>query len=80
MVSFLQISRMGYYEQFIVGLLVSGLVCYLIFKKTGNKLKKIIFVILITTLIGIFKEVIDPYWGHDKDKHDLIYTFLGGVV
>ena len=74
------VSKDGYFAHFNVGLLIGGLVSYLIFKKTGNKIKSFVFGILITTLIGIIKELIDPYVGRSLDKYDLIYTFLGGVV
>ena len=74
------VSKDGYFAHFNVGLLIGGLVSYLTFKKTGNKIKSFVFGILITTLIGIIKEVIDPYLGGNLDKYDLIYTFLGSVV
>ncbi len=73
-------SVTGYFEHFIVGLLIGGLVSYLIFKKTCNKIKSFVFGILISTLIGTLKEVIDPYLRGNVDKYDLIYTFLGSVV
>ena len=73
-------SEHGYFAHFNVGILIGGLASYLIFKKTGNKIKSFVFGILITTLIGTVKEVIDPYSGGNLDKYDLIYTFLGSVV
>ena len=74
------VSKDGYFAHFNVGLLIGGLVSYLIFKKTGNKIKSLVFGILIATFVGIVKEVIDPYVGRSLDKNDLIYTVLGGVV
>ena len=79
-ISFFQISYSGHFEHFIMGLLISALISYLIFWKTGKKMKSFIFGILITTLIGTLKEVMDPYLRGNVDKYDLIYTFLGGVV
>ena len=78
--SYLQITFSGHFEHFIIGLLIGGLVSYLIFKKTGNKIISFIFGILITTLIGTLKEVTDPYVGGNADVFDLIYTFLGAFV
>ena len=73
-------SKDGYFAHFNVGLLIGGLVSYLIFKKTGNKIKSLVFGILIATFFGVGKEVIDPYLGRNVDLLDLIYTVLGGVV
>ncbi len=73
-------SKDGYFAHFNVGLLIGGLVSYLIFKKTGNKIKSIVFGILIATFFGVGKEVIDPYLERNVDLLDLIYTILGGVV
>ena len=73
-------SEDGYFAHFNVGLLIGGLISYLIFKKTGNKIRSLVFGILIASFVGIVKEVIDPYVGRSLDKNDLIYTVLGGVV
>ena len=74
------VSKEGYLAHFNVGFLIGGLVSYFIFKKTGNKIKSLIFGILIATFFGVGKEVIDPYLGRNVDIYDLIYTVLGGVV
>ncbi len=76
----MDVSDDGYFAHFNVGLLIGVLVSYLIFNKTGNKISSFVFGILIATFIGLVKELIDPYWGHDVDIYDLIYTVLGGVV
>ncbi len=76
----MDVSDDGYFAHFNVGLLIGGLVSYLIFKKTGNKIKSLVFGILIATIFGVGKEVIDPYLGRNVDIYDLIYTVLGGVV
>ena len=73
-------SEDGYFAHFNIGILIGGLVSYLIFKKTGNKIKSFVFGILIATFFGIGKEVIDPYLGRNVDLLDLIYSILGGVV
>ena len=77
--SFLQITDSGYFEHIIVGLLIGGLIAYLIYKQTSNKIKSFVFGILIATLIGILKEFLDPYMRGNVDRYDLIYTFLGSV-
>jgi VanZ family protein len=74
------VSKDVYFAHFNVGFLIGGLVSYLIFKKTGNKIKSLVFGILIATFFGVGKEVIDPYLGRNVDLLDLIYTVLGGVV
>ncbi len=76
----MQISENGYVEHFIVGSLIGGLISYLIFEKTNHKLKSIIFGISVAFLIGLAKEYIDPIFGGQKDKFDLIYTILGSIV
>ena len=73
-------SKEGYFAHFNVVLLIGGIVSYVIFKKSGNKLKSIVFGILIATFFGVVKELIDPYLGRAVDLLDLIYTVLGGVV
>ena len=74
------VSENGYFAHFNVGFLIGGLVFYLIFKKTGSKIKPLVFGILIATFFGVGKELIDPYLGRNVDIYDLIYTVLGGVV
>ena len=73
-------SKDGYFAHFNVGLFIGGLVSYLIFKKTGNKIKSFVFGILIATFFGVGKELIDPFLERNVDLLDLIYTVLGGVV
>ncbi len=36
--------------------------------------------IVITSLIGLFKELIDPYLRGSRDKLDLTFTVLGGII
>ena len=74
------VSEDGYFAHFNVGFLIGGLASYFIFKKTGNKIKSLVFGILIATFFGVGKELIDPYLGRNVDLLDLIYTILGGVV
>jgi VanZ family protein len=74
------VSEDGYFAHFNVGFLIGGLVYYLFFKKTVNKIKSLVFGILIATFFGIGKELIDPYLGRNVDIYDLMYTVLGGVV
>ena len=74
------LSKDGYFAHFNVGFLIGGLVSHLIFKKTGSKIKSLVFGILIATFFGVGKELIDPYLGRNVDLLDLIYTVLGGVV
>ncbi len=49
-------------------------------RKTSNKIRALVFGIMIATLFGTIKEIIDPYMGGSLDKFDLIITFLGSVV
>jgi hypothetical protein len=77
---FLQISRNGYFEHSVVGLLIGGLISYLVFEKTNHKLKSIVFGMSLAFLIGLAKEYIDPLFGGNKDKFDLMYTVLGSIV
>ena len=77
---FLQISRNGYFEHSVVGLLIGGLISYLVFEKTNHKLKSIVIGMSLAFLIGLAKEYIDPLFGGNKDKFDLMYTVLGSIV
>lgn len=77
---FLQISKTGHFEHFIVGSLIGGLISYLYFEKTNHRLKSMVFGISLGFFIGLLKEFIDPIIGGDKNKLDLIYTFLGSMT
>ena len=77
---FVQISATGYFEHFVVGLLIGGLIPYLAHEKTNHKLKSVFFGMSLAFLIGLAKEYIDPLFGGDKDKFDLIYTVLGSMA
>ena len=74
------VSEHGYFAHFNVGILIGGLVSYLIFKKTSNKIKSLAYGIMIATIIGVGKELIDPYLERNVQLLDLIYTVLGGIV
>ena len=76
--SFLQISRNGYPEHFIGGIIIGAMVSYFVFKKTNMIWVALFIGIIISSLLGLFKELIDPYLRGDRDKLDLIFTSLGG--
>ncbi|MEL4454807.1 hypothetical protein [Lutimonas vermicola] len=61
-------------------MLIGGLISYLAHEKTNNKLKSVFFGVFLAFLIGLAKEYIDPLFGGDKDKFDLIYTVLGSMA
>lgn len=77
---FLHITQTGYFEHFIVGILIGGLISYLYFEKTYNKFKSIFLGISTAFFIGLLKEYVDPLLGGDIDKLDLIYTVLGSIT
>ncbi len=75
----LHVSNTGYFEHFIVGVIITGLISYLSFDSSNNWFKSIFIGIITAFAGGLLKEYIDPIIGGDKDKLDLIFTVLGGV-
>lgn len=75
----LTISDTGYFEHFIVGLVIGGLISHLYFEKTYHKFKSIFLGLSAAFFLALFKEYVDPLIGGDKNKLDLIYTILGSI-
>ena len=76
--SFLQVTRTGYAEHFVGGIIIAAVVSYFVFKKTDMIWIALFIGIVISSFIGLAKELIDPYMRGDRDKLDLIFTSLGG--
>mgnify|MGYP001115290362 CR=1 FL=1 len=77
---YIQVTENGHPEHFIVGCLIGGFISFFILKRTNNVLTALFFGLGAATFIGIFKEFIDPLIGGSRDKADIIYTVLGGMV
>ena len=78
--SFLQITRTGYVEHFIGGTIIAAIVSYVVFKKTNIIWVAIFIGIVTSSLIGLAKELFDPYMQGNRNKLDLIFTSLGGIL
>ncbi len=78
--SFLQITPNGYVEHFIGGIIIGAIVSYFVFKKTNIIRVALCIGVVISSLFGLVKELIDPYLQGDRDKLDLILTSLGGII
>ena len=78
--SFLQVTHTGYAEHFIGGIIIGAIVSYLVFKKTNMIWVALFFGIVASSFLGLAKELIDPYMRGDRDKLDLIFTSLGGIL
>ena len=76
----IQIIAVGYVLHIIAGLMIGGLISYLILKKTNNKIKSFLIGVFMATFIGFLKEVIDPSIGRHRDRIDIVYTIIGGIV
>ncbi|MDN3641654.1 hypothetical protein QWY87_03010 [Lutimonas halocynthiae] len=76
----MQVTRNGYVEHFIGGILIGAIVSYFVFKKTHIIWVALFFGIVTSSFIGLAKELIDPYLRGDRDKLDLIFTSLGGIL
>ncbi len=75
------ISKNGYPEHFVAGMIIGGTVSYLTFRKTDNKVKSMAFGFLATVSIGALKEWADPViFNGTRSWKDFQYTALGGVV
>ena len=75
-----QISKNGYPEHFLVGVVIGVIIFFIVHKKTANSLKSWIFAVTIVATIGLFKELIDPSIGRQRDKTDLVFTIFGGLI
>lgn len=73
-------SGQGHLSHLIVGIIIGGFVSILIYKNSGNKVKAVIIGLTIASVIGLLKEVLDPYVGRNRDLSDFYYTCLGGVL
>ena len=78
--SFLQITHSGYAEHLIGGIFIAAILAYLVFNKTNMFWTAMFMAIVITSLIGLFKELIDPYLRGDRSKLDLVFTVLGSII
>jgi len=70
----------GYVAHFLIGFLIGGVVAVLIYRKTNSKVKSFIIGGSIATLIGFFKELIEPLIGGNRDILDFIFTVIGGLL
>ena len=77
---FLRFGYNGYIAHFIIGFLIGGIVSILIFNRTNSKVKSCIVGCFMATLIGFFKELIEPLIGGSRDILDFIYTVIGGLL
>ena len=78
--SYFQVTSTGYAEHFIAGVLIGGFVSFVMIKRTNRKLQSLIVGLSVALMIGLFKELIDPYMRGDRDKTDLVVTALGGLL
>ena len=78
--SFLQVTHTGYAEHFIGGILIGAVVSWLVFKKTDMIWVSIVIGIVISSFLGLTKELIDPYLHGDRNILDLAFTILGGIL
>ena len=56
----LQITDTGHTEHFVGGVVIGGITSYLVYKKTGNKLKSWLIGAGAATMAGLVKEAVDP--------------------
>lgn len=75
-----QFSENGHPEHFIGGMIIGGVTSYLVYKKTNNKWKSWAIGTGAATIIGLAKELIDPYIGRNRNGTDFKYTVLGGAI
>ncbi len=75
-----QFTDSGHPEHFISGMIVGGVTSYIVYKKTGNKLKSWVIGTGAATLIGLAKELIDPAIGRKRSGADFGYSVLGGAI
>ena len=75
------ISDNGHPEHFIAGLVIGAATSYFVFKKTDNKFVSWLVGVGTASALGLFKELVDPYWFDGKrDLGDFKFTALGGVI
>ncbi len=70
----------GHPEHIVAGMAIGGVTSYLVYRKTNNKFKSWAIGTGAATVIGLAKELIDPYIGHESSAQDFGYTVLGGAI
>jgi hypothetical protein len=65
---------------FVVGSIIGGFVSVFVLKRLGSKSKAIVIGFAVAALIGLAKEIIDPYVGRNRDAADFYYTCYGGLL
>lgn len=77
---FMWFGHNGYVAHFIVGIIASGLISIFSLKFWNSKIKSFFIGLLFATMLGLSKEIIDPYIGRQRHVIDLIFTISGGVL
>jgi hypothetical protein len=77
---FLWFGHNGYVAHFIVGILLSALVSIFSLNRSNNKIQSVMLGFLFATLIGLLKEIVDPYIGRHRAVIDLLFTSFGALL
>ena len=78
--SYLWFSHNGHIAHFIVGLLIGGFVSIFLYKNSFNKMKSVLLGFVAASLVGMLKELIDPFIQRQMDMIDFLYTSFGGFL
>ena len=77
---FLWFSHNGHVAHFVVGIIIGGFVSMAFFKSSGNKMQAVIIGFAVAALIGLAKELVDPFIGRNRDAANFYYTCYGGFL
>ena len=77
---FIWFSHHGHVAHFVVGIIIGGFVSVIVLKRLGSKSKAILIGFAVAALIGLAKEIIDPYVDRQRDAADFYYTCYGGLL
>ena len=70
----------GHLAHLIVGVLIGGFGAIFLFKNSFSKSRAFLLGLAIAAIIGLLKELIDPFIDRQRDLGDFVFTVFGGVM
>lgn len=70
----------GHLAHLIIGMLIAALAAHFLFRSSSSRTRAFLLGLAIATVIGLLKELIDPFIGRQRDLFDFVFTVFGGMV
>ena len=74
------VGHNGYVAHFIIGIILSAFVSIFSLNRSNKKIQSVVHGFLFATLIGLLKEIVDPYIGRHRALIDLLFTSFGALL